>query len=157
MKYAYGQREACAYCGHDIEFHGKEGWRDRGGGRSCLTYYHRLSGDFVTPGTKHSPTKRGAALKKGTTHMDYDLYEPQHRPVLDALLLVQELLGRRPDHGVIGHRRAGLPHGNLGLREGGLQALEPGLGLGIGTAKGDLHGHRAYPARHANPVTQRKA
>lgn len=89
MKYAYGQREACAYCGHDIEFHGKEGWRDRGGGRSCLTYYHRLSGEFVTPGTKHSPTKRGAALKKGTTHMDYDLYEPQHRPVLDALLLVQ--------------------------------------------------------------------
>ena len=32
----YGDRSACALCGHDIEYHGKkEGWNDRSGIRFC--------------------------------------------------------------------------------------------------------------------------
>ena len=76
---------------------------------------------------------------------------------LNALLLVQELLGRSPDHGVVGDRGAGLPDGDIGLRQGRLQALEPGFGLGVGTAKGDFHGYRAYLHHRQRAVMQGKA
>ena len=60
----------------------------------------------------------------------------------DALLLIHELLGRCPDDGVIGDRGAGLPHRKLSAGQRSGQPLEPGLGLGIGTTKGDFHGAR---------------
>ncbi|MNV89962.1 hypothetical protein D3C71_1842980 [compost metagenome] len=59
---------------------------------------------------------------------------------LEACLLVHELLGRRPDHGVVGLWCARLPHGNVSARQCGAEALEPRLGLGVGTTKGDFHG-----------------
>ena len=75
----------------------------------------------------------------------------------EARLLVHELLGRGPDHGVVGLWRARLPHRNLCIGQSGRQALQPGLGLGVGTAKGDFHGCRAYSAQPLRAVTQRKA
>ena len=58
-------------------------------------------------------------------------------------LLVHELLGRRPHHGVVGLRGAGLPNRDLSAGQRGGQALQPGFGLGVGTAKGDFHGAQA--------------
>jgi len=88
VKYTYGQREACAYCGHDIEFHDESGWIDRGGGRRCLTYLDRAAGEFVYPATDHSPTRQGDSPEREDP-MHYDLYDPQHKLLLDALLIVQ--------------------------------------------------------------------
>lgn len=88
MKYDYGQREACTHCGHDIEFSGKDGWRDRGGGRTCLTHLDRNTGEFVHPTTDHAPPTATHSERKKPT--DYDLYDPQHKPLLDALLRVQQ-------------------------------------------------------------------
>lgn len=58
----------------------------------------------------------------------------------EARLLVHELLGRRPDHGIVGLRRAGLPHSDVGAGQRGRKALEPGARLGVGAAEGDFHG-----------------
>lgn len=57
MRRKYGDREACARCGQDIEWTGKAGgWRDRGGNRACVPYHDR-SGEVVTPPpeAKHKP------------------------------------------------------------------------------------------------------
>lgn len=55
----FGEQTACRYCGHDIEFHGREhGWIDRGSGRNCLPYTDRATGEIVTPKTKHAPPRR---------------------------------------------------------------------------------------------------
>jgi hypothetical protein len=52
-----------------------------------------------------------------------------------ARLLVEELLGRRPDHRVVRLRRARLPDLDRGARQRLPQALQPRLGLGVGTTK----------------------
>jgi len=51
----YGERDACARCGQDIEWQGPAyGWRDRGGNRLCVAWYGR-NGDLQRPprGAKH--------------------------------------------------------------------------------------------------------
>jgi hypothetical protein len=53
---------------------------------------------------------------------------------------VHELLERRPDHGVVGKRSAGLPHRDFSARQCGAEPLEPGFDLGIGARKNDFHG-----------------
>lgn len=38
----YGRQDACARCGQDIEWHGREhGWQDRGGSNHCGPYERR--------------------------------------------------------------------------------------------------------------------
>ena len=51
MKHTYGQIKSCKHCGQDIQYHGKSGWLDRGGNRSCCTYIK--DGEVVKPKTKH--------------------------------------------------------------------------------------------------------
>lgn len=56
-----GEQTACRFCGHDIEFHGREhGWVDRGNGRSCLPFTQR--GETITPTTKHAPPLSASTL-----------------------------------------------------------------------------------------------
>jgi len=62
--------------------------------------------------------------------------------VEDALepgLFVNELLRRRPDHGVVGGWSACSPRLYLSAGKGSPQAFQPGLGFGVGTAKTDAH------------------
>jgi hypothetical protein len=48
----YGQREACACCGQDIEFHGfKVGWIDRGSDRFCQLVPDSIAG-WIKPTRK---------------------------------------------------------------------------------------------------------
>lgn len=55
----YGDRDACRYCGQDIEWHGREvGWIDRGSGRGCCPYEDRKRCVMVYPKTKHAPPRR---------------------------------------------------------------------------------------------------
>ncbi len=55
-KRKYGDIATCKTCGQDIQWHGRgNGWRDRGGNRSCVTYLEK--GEPVQPpkGAKHTP------------------------------------------------------------------------------------------------------
>ena len=85
----------------------------------------------------HQGLGRQAQLEQGI-HPRTDVEQ-----CLERGLLVHELLGRGPDDGVVGLGSAGLPHRNLSAGQRGGKALEPGLGLGVSTAKGDFHGPRA--------------
>jgi hypothetical protein len=58
-------------------------------------------------------------------------------------LLVDEFLRRRPHHGMVGLRRAGLPGFDDGIGEFGLQALDPGVWAVVGEVDGDSHGHES--------------
>ena len=59
---------------------------------------------------------------------------------LQIWLLVDELLGRRPDDGVVGLRCAGGPGRHLGLGKCFLQTLHPGGGVELFKTDGDVHG-----------------
>lgn len=49
-----GDKQACKYCGQDIEWNGRAlGWTDRGGNRSCCSYVDKSKGAIVKPKTKH--------------------------------------------------------------------------------------------------------
>ena len=54
-------------------------------------------------------------------------------------LLVDELLGRRPDQGVISLRHTRLPDSDLGTGQSLIQTFEPGFWPRIFTAKSDFH------------------
>lgn len=58
---------------------------------------------------------------------------------LELRLLVEQLLRRRPDHGVVGGRGARLPLLDVGARQGGAERVDPGRGLGVGGAEEDSH------------------
>ena len=55
-------------------------------------------------------------------------------------LLIKKYLRRRPHHGIVGGRCTAVPQTHIGLRQRPAQSGEPGLGLGICTAKGNAHG-----------------
>ena len=54
-------------------------------------------------------------------------------------LLVKKLLGRSPHYCVIGGSRARNPRLNQHARQCRPQAIQPGFGFGVGTAKSDVH------------------
>ena len=56
-----GDRDACRYCGQDIEWHGRgHGWVDRGNNRGCVPFQ---KGDaLIYPKTKHAPPLSADAL-----------------------------------------------------------------------------------------------
>ena len=60
-----------------------------------------------------------------------------------TLKRVKKSLGRRPHHGIVSRRVAGLPLGDVSPGQRRAQATQPGLGSGIGTAKSDFHGQGA--------------
>lgn len=60
-----GTREVCATCGQDIEYHGNRQWLDRGGNRSCVTYFSPLKQEYVKPKGKHKPPATGKLLASG--------------------------------------------------------------------------------------------
>jgi len=64
--------------------------------------------------------------------------------VLQLRLLVNELLGRRPHHGMVGQLgglagRGGLPLPNVNAGQGLPKTLEPRICFGIGATKYDFH------------------
>ena len=70
---------------------------------------------------------------------------------LELRLLVKQGLRRRPDHGVVGGRIAAVPEAHVRMRQRGLQALQPGFGLGVGAAKSDAHGRWAQFKKGKRP------
>lgn len=59
MRREYGEQSTCHRCHQDIEWLGRaNGWRDRGGNRSCGSYFK--AGEVVKPPkrAKHRPVTR---------------------------------------------------------------------------------------------------
>ena len=53
----YGKRAICKFCGQEIEYHGINGWLDRGGNRACASYVDKKAGEVIRPkkNQKHKP------------------------------------------------------------------------------------------------------
>lgn len=58
MRRKYGERDACRYCGQDIENRGRRQWTDRGGNRDCCPFIDNKLCVVITPRTKHAPPRR---------------------------------------------------------------------------------------------------
>lgn len=51
MRHKIGDRETCARCSQEIEFHGHRNWRDRGNNRTCPSYIK--DGEIVRETDRH--------------------------------------------------------------------------------------------------------